>query len=287
MERGADFLAPGVEPEYRTQVGHPGAGREEAFEFVRREPQREGDALAGGFLCCLAVVAMVQAADAVAVFETEREALRRCVPREVECRERVFRQPRRIPPAFARGQRVQPGEAHDTGREVGAVLLHVIPVADLHDLRRGGVGIVPCLAERGPEEGVAQYLVALSCGIGIGADAPLPEGAPGSGIETVHGAVAFLVAPRAAFVYFGGDVGQHHGLREIAPVAPVGRGSAAEKFVGGFDADGLGLLLGVEPQVEEVLQRFEQCRLPDRMPGDVGESDCGAVARCRREPRSE
>ena len=76
MERGADFLAPGVEPEYRTQVGHPGAGREEAFEFVRREPQREGDALAGGFLCCLAVVAMVQAADAVAVFETERE---RCV----------------------------------------------------------------------------------------------------------------------------------------------------------------------------------------------------------------
>ncbi len=48
-----------------------------------------------------------------------------------------------------------------------------------------------------------------------------------------------------------------------------------KKFVGGFDADGLGLLLGVEPQVEEVLQRFEQCRLPDRMPGDVGESDCG------------
>ncbi|MFQ7387627.1 MAG: hypothetical protein ACLRM8_09020 [Alistipes sp.] len=102
MERGADFLAPGVEPEYRTQVGHPGAGREEAFEFVRREPQREGDALAGGFLCCLAVVAMVQAADAVAVFETEREALRRCVPREMERREDIPPAPTEIPTARRR-----------------------------------------------------------------------------------------------------------------------------------------------------------------------------------------
>lgn len=83
MECGPDHARPGVDAEDRTDVRGSRAGREERFELVGCEPQREGDAFAGGLPAYLAVVVAVQSRLPVAVLETEREPL---VPGEVERR---------------------------------------------------------------------------------------------------------------------------------------------------------------------------------------------------------
>ncbi len=137
--------------------------------------------------------------------------------------------------------------------------------------------------ERGAEQRVAFGPFALLGRAAVGADVPRSECGVGVAFVAFHGSVALLVAPRAHFVDLRRDFFEYHGLREIGFGAPVGFGTASVEAVGRFDEDPAGGFLGVEPQVEQVGQRFEQFRLADAVLGDVGEAQHRPVARARKE----
>ena len=89
MQDGPHDARPCVDAEDRADVGHSRAGREKRLYLVGREPQREGDPFADGFLPDLPVVVAVQPFQPVPVLETEREPFRGGISREMERCERI------------------------------------------------------------------------------------------------------------------------------------------------------------------------------------------------------
>ena len=101
---------------------------------------------------------------------------------------------------------MHPGVADDAGREIGAVLLRVVTVADLGDQRRGCVEVVPGGIERGPEQWIAEHLFALHGGVGVRRKAPCPQRILRPGVEPRHRAVTLLVTPGPHLVHLRSDL---------------------------------------------------------------------------------
>ena len=85
----------------------------------------------------------------------------------------------------------------------------------------------------------------------------------------------------------GGDLLPLDSLREVGAAAPVDLGAAAEELRFGLDPDAAALRLGVEAQVEQMCEGFEQLDLPDGVAGDVGEGDLRPESGARHEERPE
>lgn len=146
---------------------------------------------------------------------------------------------------------------------------------------------MPRRAERGGEERVAACLRADERRLRIDAHAPRAERFPGLGIGPPDGTVALAVAPRPLLVEFQCEVLHFDGLREVGPVAPVGLGPRPEKLLLGFDPHHLASLLGVEAQVKQVGERFEQFDLADLDLRHVGERERRSESRAGEEERAE